>query len=276
MTWIRCWPNTKKRGMAEPRIVVSFSARAASTVAAKLTLARHPGREVLIVRERIASEHPDNEQFHADVERRLGMPITVVQDEKYGADVRVVWLKKRYIIGMRGAPCRGALKGEPLAAILRPTDVQVLGYTAEEQGRADAWMDANPGAALETPLIDAGLGKADCLALVKRAGIALPEMYRLGFNNNNCIGCCKGGEGYWNHVRRVFPVVFEQSAAVQRAIGPGAYFFRNRKTGERYVLDDLDPNAGRHDEPMPSCSFFCESAEAEISASHTQDASHGT
>lgn len=249
------------------RIVVSFSSGAASAVAAKLTLAKYAGkREVVIVRARINSEHEDNDRFHADVEQWLGQRIIVVQDEKYGADVREVWRQRRYIIGQRGAPCRKALKGEPLAEVIRPSDAQALGYTAEEQGRADDWMDANNGVPLETPLIDAGLGKADCLAMVERAGIALPAMYGLGFNNNNCKGCCKGGEGYWNHTRKVFPLVFQASAKVQCDIGPSSYFFRDRKTGERFGLDDLDPSAGRHDEPMPACSFFCELAEGAISA----------
>ena len=54
--------------------------------------------------------------------------------------------------------------------------------------------------------------------------------------------------------------------AAQEEIGPGAYFFRDRKTGERFGLKDLQLGAGRHDEPAPSCSFFCEIAEQEYSA----------
>lgn len=38
----------------------------------------------------------------------------------------------------------------------------------------------------------------------------------------------------------------------QEDIGPGSYFFRNRKTGERFGLKDLPPDAGRHDEPLPA------------------------
>lgn len=31
--------------------------------------------------------------------------------------------------------------------------------------------------------------------MVLRAGIELPLMYRMGYDNANCIGCVKGGEG---------------------------------------------------------------------------------
>ena len=30
-------------------------------------------------------------------------------------------------------------------------------------------------------------------------------MYDLGYPNNNCIGCIKGGMGYWNRIRKDFP-----------------------------------------------------------------------
>ena len=247
------------------RIVCNFSAGAASAVATKLAIAQYgKSHEILIVRTRIKEEHEDNDRFAADCAAWFDMPITVVQDEKYGASVQEVWRKKRYIIGARGAPCRKAVKGDPLESVGRVNDIQVLGYTAEEQARFDGWIDANNDRQGLAPLIERGIGKADALAMVQRAGIRLPVMYELGFNNNNCIGCCKGGEGYWNHVRKVFPIVFQEAAEIQRTIGPGAYFFRDRKTGERFGLDQLDPSAGRHDEPMPSCSFFCELASAEI------------
>lgn len=249
------------------RIVCNFSAGAASAVATKLAIHKFSStHEILIVRAKVAEEHEDNDRFSDECERWFGMPITVVQDDKYGASVREVWRRKRYIIGMRGAPCRKAVKGDPLQSLERHGDIQVLGYTAEEQDRFDGWIDANNEKRGIAPLIERGLGKSDVLAMVERAGIQLPAMYSLGFNNNNCIGCCKGGEGYWNHVRKVFPLVFQEAAEIQRTIGPGAYFFRNRITGERFGLDQLDPNAGRHDEPMPDCSFFCELASSEMGA----------
>jgi hypothetical protein len=90
-------------------------------------------------------------------------------------------------------------------------------------------------------------------------------MYRLGYKNANCIGCVKGGEGYWNKVRRDFPEQFEELARVQELIGPSAYLFRDRKTGERYSLRDLPPNKGRYqDEPDNECGVMCELAEREL------------
>ena len=79
-------------------------------------------------------------------------------------------------------------------------------------------------------------------------------MYLLGFNNNNCLGCCKGGKGYWNKVRRHFPDLFARRASVFRELG-----VRLNSGGELYWLDELDPDAGRDvPEPPIECGIFCD------------------
>lgn len=248
----------------EPRIVCSFSCGAASAVATKLAISRFGHARVVIYNAYIVEEHPDNRRFLADCEKWFGHEVTVLKDVKYGASVHEVWKRKRFIKGTFGAPCSAELKREVLEAVCLPDDIHVFGFTADphEIQRAQRFLDVGN----LCPLIESNLTHSDCLAMIERAGLVLPEMYRLGFNNANCIGCCKGGEGYWNKVRHVFPQEFEKVVQIQEAIGPGAYLFRNRKTGERFGLKDLRPDAGRHDEPLPSCSFFCDMAEDEIAA----------
>jgi hypothetical protein len=175
------------------RIVCQFSCGAASAVATKLAIAEHGA--VLILNAFVSEEHPDNRRFLADCECWFGQPVTVVRDRKYGASVREVWKRRRFIIGHGGASCRKAVKTAMLDAMLEPDDVIVLGYTAEEAGRLDDFIDANNSRRVLAPLIERGLTKADCLAIVERAGIELPLMYRLGYGNANCIGCCKGWPG---------------------------------------------------------------------------------
>jgi hypothetical protein len=147
---------------------------------------------------------------------------------------------------------------------MRPGDISVIGYTADDRdaARADRLTDMFPDESFRFPLIERGLKKSDVLAIIERAGIELPIMYKLGYHNANCIGCVKGGEGYWNKIRRDFPDEFFQIATIQQNIGPGANLFRDRKTGERYSLFDLPPDKGRYqDEPEISCGFVCEQVE---------------
>lgn len=249
----------------KPRIVCQFSCGAASAVATKLAIARYSAtHEVVIVNAFIVEEDSDNRRFLADCEKWFGQDVVVLRDEKYGASVREVWRKKRYIKGLRGAPCSKALKRDVLDAWRRPDDIIVLGYTVEERDRYDDFIDRN-NIPLIAPLVDAGLTKDDCFAMIKRAGIELPRMYALGFPNANCKGCCKGGMGYWNHMRKVLPGDFAECAEIEADIGPSAYMFRDRATGERIPLTQLPPDGGRlQDEPSMSCSFFCEMAEQEI------------
>lgn len=245
------------------RIVCRFSCGAASAVATKMTLAKFLRDQVVITYSDPGSEHPDNARFLADCQAWFDHPITILRNSGY-RDTWDVFKRERYLVGQNGAPCAGLLKREPTYYFQQPGDVIVFGYTKEERGRADRFRATNFEQPIMTPLIDAGLSKADCLAALRAAGIELPAMYRLGYRNNNCIGCVKGGMGYWNKIRRDFPDVFERMAAQQRELGPGSYFWRERDTGERISLDMLDPSRGRYAaEPDIECSLMCHSAISE-------------
>jgi len=256
--------------MSAGRIVCQFSCGAPSAVAAKLTLAQHGAtRDVHIINAFLQNEHADNRRFAGDVEAWLGRSLTTLRDQKYGADVIQVFRRRRYMKGPHGAPCSRALKRDVLDAWSQPGDAVVLGYSIEEQDRYEDFVDRNPQMQVLVPLIDAGLDKADCKAMVQRAGIELPMMYQLGYENANCIGCVKGGEGYWRAIREDFPDVFEANCLVQDEIGPGSWFLRYRsgpRENERFPLRDLPAGPAMRNEALPSCSFFCEIAEQDYAS----------
>lgn len=242
------------------RYICNFSCGAASAVATKLTLAAHP--DVLIVNAFIAEEHEDNRRFAGECERWFGHPITVLRNDEYGASTMEVWRRKRFMKGEGGAPCSRALKRDILSGWTFPLlgECTVIGYTAEEQDRADELEAHFPQERFSFPLIEQGLGKSDCLAIVARAGIELPVMYRKGYDNANCIGCPKGGQNYWQAIREDFPQQFVQISTLQRELGPGAYFLRFRsgpRKNERMSLEDLPPGRGNMaDEPSFSLLAF--------------------
>ena len=88
------------------RVVVQFSCGAASAVAAKLTLAKHP--EAIIVNAFIKEEHPDNRRFLVDCEHWFERKVTVLRDEKYGASTVEVFKRKQFIKGRAGHHVRAS------------------------------------------------------------------------------------------------------------------------------------------------------------------------
>lgn len=252
------------------RIVCQFSCGAASAVATKLAIAKYGStHDVQIINAFLLEEHADNRRFADDCARWFGRKITTHRDEKYGASIVQVFKRKQYLKGPMGAPCSRALKRDVLDAWRQPNDIMVFGYTVEEVDRLDDFRERNPDRPVLAPLIDAGLSKDDCKAMVERAGIKLPAMYLLGYDNANCIGCVKGGEGYWRAIREDFPENFEAICLLQDEIGPGSWFLRFRsgpRIGQRFPLRELPAGEARRNEGLPSCSFFCEVAEQEYAA----------
>ncbi|MCA0213116.1 MAG: hypothetical protein LCH79_08070 [Proteobacteria bacterium] len=256
--------------MSAARIVCQFSCGAASAVATKLALAQYTGKhKVEIINAFIKQEHEDNRRFLGDCERWFERPITQLRNDKYDGDIVKVFRLRQFIKGPRGAICTVELKRKLLDRWKQPSDVIVFGFTAEEEDRWEDWMQANPGRIALAPLVTAGLTKEDCKAMVLRAGIRLPVMYELGYDNANCKGCVKGGEGYWRAIRHDFPGEFESICLVQDELGPGSWFLRYRsgpKKDQRFPLRDLPDGPIVRNEGLPSCSFFCEMAEQDYAA----------
>lgn len=252
------------------RIVCQFSCGAASAVATKLAIAKYSGtHDVRIINAFLKEEHADNRRFAADCEQWFGHAVTNLRDEKYGASIIQVFRRVQYMKGPKGAPCSRALKRKVLDAWKQPGDIMVFGYTMEEADRLEDFRERNPELAVFAPLIDAGLSKEDCKAMVERAGIVLPLMYLMGYDNANCIGCVKGGEGYWRAIREDFPESFEAICLLQDEIGEGSWFLRYRSgplKEQRFPLRDLPLGPIVRNEALPSCSFFCELAEMEYAA----------
>ena len=250
------------------RVVAWFSRGAASAVATKLAIAEH-GSDVVVACIALDTEHEDSARFADACEAWFGHPITSLRSERY-KDTWGVWEGELFLVGPQGAKCTGILKKAVRHAFQRPDDRHVFGYTADEAHRIPRLLANEPGLDLLSPLIDRGLTKADCHALLESQGIKRPALYDLGYQNNNCIPCVKGGMGYWNAIRRDFPEAFARMALLERDIGH-AVLSEEIPGGTREKrpvwLDELDPDRGdfRTDQP-PDCSVMCAITEVEIGA----------
>ena len=251
--------------MKGKHIAVWFSCGAASAVAAKLTLDIYgEHNKVSIINNPIKEEHEDNQRFLKDVEKWLDHPIEFATRSKYPEQSCVeVWEDRRFMSGPMGAPCTMELKKkarQEWEAVNKP-DYTVLGFTAEETNRADRFRLTERDTLL-TPLIDVGYDKQDCFNLLFDAGIKLPEIYKHGFPNANCIGCVKATSAtYWNLVRKEFPEVFNERAEQSRDIGAKLAYYK----GQRIQLDELPRDAvGRKLKDFDfDCGIFCEEKSSE-------------
>ena len=237
------------------KVIAWWSAGVTSAVATKLAIDEYGIDNVEPIYFAIDSAHPDNDRFKIQCEEWYGKEIRVARaPEKYKDQFDVI-LKDKYVNGPSGARCTLVLKKRVRQKIERDEEysAQVFGfeYTKKEVNRAIRFQEQYPFAKPLFPLIEQRMNKAECLYYLEKQGIKRPIMYELGYGNNNCIGCVKGGMGYWNKIRRDFPEAFDRMAKAERAVGNSC--IRN------VYLDELDPSAGREQKMiMPDCGNFCE------------------
>lgn len=239
------------------RHLVWFSCGVASATATKMAVEKYPHCEVLYC-DTFAYEHVDNMRFLRDVENWIGKKIKIIRSKKY-ADIYDVFDRTGWLIGPSGARCTTELKRKVRKAYQQEGDVHLFGLTSDEEKRIDKFEDDNYEIELEWILRDASITKNDCYRIVQQAGIELPSMYRLGYNNNNCIGCVKGGQGYWNKIRVDFPEAFDKMAKQERRMDVAINkSYAGDGLRKRVFLDELDPAAGRN-VPMPDieCGVLC-------------------
>jgi hypothetical protein len=232
------------------RVVSWFSAGVSSAVATKLTITDLDH----IIYTHIEDHHEDTLRFVADCEKWFKKPVEIIQSDRYST-VEETLRAVQYINGPAGAPCTRLLKRRVRKEWENAHDdlplMYVWGLDASEQARAERLAEAMPDQQHIFPLIERGITKEAAHQMLNASGVRRPAMYDLGYPNNNCIGCVKGGMGYWNKIRRDFPEVFEKRAALEREIGA--------RCMRRSSLDDLDPERGRESPPIvEECGAMCE------------------
>ncbi len=125
------------------RVICWFSHGAASAVATILAFQEYGPENCVAVCQDTGSEHPDNERFRADFIRATNIPVTVIKSEKY-ADIWDVFDKTRWLAGPEGARCTAELKRRVAENFLNFfDDLEILGYTSDEEKRLSRWMANN-------------------------------------------------------------------------------------------------------------------------------------
>lgn len=248
------------------KVVCWFSCGITSAVACKLALDKFGKDNCELIYFDIESAHPDNKRFIKDCEKWYGKKIIKVSNPKFKDQFDVI-KKTRYINGPAGARCTLELKKEVRYKLEKELNIQnqIFGfeYSKKEINRAVRFLQQNPSTKPYFPLIEAKLNKDECAYIILRAGIELPVMYLLGFLNNNCIGCVKGGKAYWNKIRKWFPKFFKRMKKHEKLIG--------RSCIKGTFLKDLKEDEGRNELPiLPDCGPVCEIEFADVIDKRTE------
>ena len=242
----------------ENEAVVWFSCGAASAVAGNLAIKKY-GDDVDLIYCDTGGEHESNIVFLHECEKWYGKEIKILKNPEYIDHFDVV-RKKKFITNQYGfAYCTHELKMKMRSDAGYCDAINIFGYTYEEIKRAEKLIAHNIDMSCEFPLIDNAVTKDDCLGIIWQQGIKMPRMYELGYSHNNCVGCVKGGIGYWNRIRKDFPDVFKKMSELEREISVTILKYRSgEKEGERMYLDELDPKAGiMQKDPQISCGIDC-------------------
>lgn len=247
-------------------VIARFSCGAASAVATKLAIEKY-GDAVEIYYNDTGSEHHDNARFVSDCEKWFGQKVNVLRSARFN-DIWEVFESRRFLVSQHGAPCTSEMKRIPGESVWNLGDIEVFGYTADERHRLARFRQDNQERIIECPLIDRQLTKSDCLGMLDRVGIEIPVMYKLGFRNNNCIGCVKARDSidYWKRVRKHFPNIFARMSKLERDLDISIN--RVTRNGEkvRVFLDEIEEGDPKGADPNISCGLFC-IAETESMAS---------
>lgn len=257
--------------MTQDKIICWFSCGVTSAVACKIAVDKYGADNCLLIYIEIDSAHKDNERFISDCEKWIGTKVIKRRSNKYNDQFEVIE-KIRYVNGVGGAACTKQLKKDVRYAIEKEFKFkhQVFGFEFEKKeiNRAVRFKQQYPHTNPIFPLIDRMLTKEQCAWLLLDNKIELPEMYKLGFHNNNCIGCVKGGAGYWNKIREHFPETYNKMSLLERAVG--------RSCIKGKFLDELSENEGRHDPPiLPDCGTFCEIEFPDLMDKQTEEIING-
>ena len=242
--------ETKQQKIITTAKTVSwFSAGVSSAVATKMAIDDIDQ----IIYTHIDDQHDDTMRFVKDCEQWFDKEIIIISSPIKNVSDAMCFFPSRGFGAW--SPCTQLLKRRVRKVWERNHKdydlTYIWGMDCTERDRADRLQYSMPKQKHRNPLIEQSISKQHAHEILNASGINRPEMYHLGYQNNNCIGCVKGGMAYWNHIRVDFPEVFKARAELERKLG-GSFI-------KDVYLDELDPARGRDKPPIvDSCGIMCE------------------
>lgn len=226
------------------------------------------------------NEDEDTYRFKSDCESWYGKEIETITGlgGKFKS-IKDVWLHFKSLNVANGAICSSELKRSVRLDWQKNNDYkhQVFGFDIDETKRAKSMTLNYPQAKPIYPLLNFAYSKNMCIDILSENKIEIPRTYKYGFNNNNCFktGCVQGGIGYWQKIKREFPLKFEAMAKVEHDLtnlkGKPVTMLKDqskeaKKTDNQLVflkpnknyphMKDISHMKGREPQPLFECNGF--------------------
>ena len=269
------------------KYIVNVSGGLTSFEALRRTIERYGKENTHPVFADTLAEDADLYRFLSDQERYFGMtfhravegrtPWQVMKDEGY--------ITMHYP-GGTVVPCSRILKREiidsQLSALYKPGEsTRVFGYEWTEVNRMEdlreavspqpVWFPLN-----EPPYVD----KCHISTILQSIGIAVPQMYKDGFEHNNCAGeCVKAGQAHWAHLlftrRERYLHAEAKEEEIRQYLGKDISVLKDRRGGVtkpmtlrafRLRLESGDTDYDKND--WGGCGCFAPIAQARMDEMH--------
>jgi 3'-phosphoadenosine 5'-phosphosulfate sulfotransferase (PAPS reductase)/FAD synthetase len=209
----------------DKKVIAWWSGGITSAVACKIAIDIYGIENVRVIMIDTKNEHEDTYRFKIDCEKWYGANIETITEVGVSYEsIQDVWIRHKSLNVAHGAICSTQLKRKCRENFQKDNDFeyQVFGFEFDKKefNRATSLKLNHPKAKSIYPLLMMGYDKDDCLKVVEEAGIDIPEMYKMGFRNNNCFGtgCVQGGIGYWQKMKIDFPEKFNKMAEMEHKL----------------------------------------------------------
>lgn len=254
-------------------IICWWSGGVTSAVACNIAVTIYGIERCRIIMIDTKNEDGDTYRFKADCEKWYGKEIEVITSNKYES-IQDVWIKNKSLNVANGAVCSSELKRRVREVWQKENEYehQVFGFDIDEPNRARSLKMNHSKTKPIFPLLMFGYSKKDCIRMLPD-NIELPNMYKLGFHNNNCFktGCVQGGIGYWQKMKTDFTDKFNSMAEMEHKLtelkGQPVTMLKDQSQGGGLVflkphsnyphIKDISMMKGRAVEPLMDCNGLC-------------------
>jgi len=264
-------------------IVCWWSGGVTSAVACKKAIEMYGLENCRIILLDTKNEHEDTYRFLSDCEKWYGKRIESLSaiGDSYES-IEDVWRKHKSMNVATGAVCSYMLKRRVREKWEKTNNFthQVFGFEFDKKefNRAKSMVLNHSHTNPIFPLLMFGLDKGDCINIIQAAGIEVPAPYKMGLNNNNCMGtgCVQGGIGYWKKIQAEMPEKFKKMAAMEHELtalkGEPVTMLKDQSKAAKEAgnvlvflekhdaypdLKCLDEMSGRPVKPLQECNGFC-------------------